>query len=262
MKNDDAYANAPYIQGAEDYPPRWAKQAQEFRNSLGARAQVGVKYGDSPRQVFDFFHPEGVSRGTLVFVHGGYWKAFDNSSSSHLAQGALSRGWAVAMPSYDLCPDVQIGQITRQVAAAVTEIASRTNGALVLVGHSAGGHLASRMMDPLVLGAEVRDRIVRVMPISPVVDLEPLLETSMNEQLRLDVQQVQAESPVNMDPPRGVDVTVWVGVDERPAFVEQARMLARAWGTKLVEAEGKHHFDVIDPLEDPDSEMVKTLIGV
>lgn len=261
MMLDDAYANAAYIDGADGFPPRWEKEAEAFRASLGARAQLNVRYGPSDRQKFDFFQPEGVSRGTAVFVHGGYWKAFDKSYWSHLAAGPLARGYAVAMPSYDLCPDVRISEISTQIAAALTEVANRTQGAIVLSGHSAGGHLVARMTDPLLLGAEVRDRITRIVPISPVADLAPLLQTQMNDTLRLDEAEAEAESPMNMTPPHGVDVTVWVGAQERPAFLEQAENFARSWGAKQVVAEGKHHFDVIDPLAEPDSDLTKALLG-
>ena len=261
MMLDDAYANAAYIDGADGFPPRWEKEAEAFRASLGARAQLNVRYGPSDRQKFDFFQPEGVSRGTAVFVHGGYWKAFDKSYWSHLAAGPLARGYAVAMPSYDLCPDVRISEISTQIAAALTEVANRTQGAIVLSGHSAGGHLVARMTDPLLLGAEVRDRITRIVPISPVADLAPLLQTQMNDTLRLDEAEAEAESPMNMTPPHGVDVTVWVGAQERPAFLEQAENFARSWGAKQVVAEGKHHFDVIDPLAEPDSGLTKALLG-
>lgn len=261
MKNTEAYKNAEYIEGAESYPPRWAQAAADFRESLGARAQVGVSYGPSDRQVFDFFEPEGVSRGTVIFVHGGYWKAFDSSSWSHFAAGALAKGWAVAMPSYDLAPNVRISEITRQIAAAVERIAGRTFGPITLAGHSAGGHLICRMMDPLVLPVEVRDRIESLVPISPVTDLPPLLETDMNEVLGLDPEEAEAESPVKMSPPHGVAVSVWVGGDERPAFLEQAQTLSRAWGARLRIVEGRHHFDIIDDLIDPESDMVKALIG-
>ncbi|MEP3688387.1 MAG: alpha/beta hydrolase [Sulfitobacter dubius] len=261
MMLDDAYANAAYIDGADGFPPRWEKEAEAFRANLGARAQLNVRYGPSDRQKFDFFQPEGVSRGTVVFVHGGYWKAFDKSYWSHLAAGPLARGYAVAMPSYDLCPDVRISEISTQIAAALTGVANRTQGAIVLSGHSAGGHLVARMTDPLLLGAEVRDRITRIVPISPVADLTPLLQTEMNDTLRLDEAEAAAESPMNMTPPHGVDVTVWVGADERPVFLEQAENFARSWGAKQVVAEGKHHFDVIDPLAEADSELTKALLG-
>ncbi|MFT6676988.1 MAG: acetyl esterase/lipase [Sulfitobacter sp.] len=261
MKLDDAYANGAYIEGAEAYPPRWAAQAAEFRAALGARAQIGVSYGPSDRQAYDFFQPEGVSRGTMIFVHGGYWKAFDSSYWSHLAAGALARGWAVAMPSYDLCPEVRISEITKQIAAAVNHIANRTFGPMVLAGHSAGGHLVARMMDPLVLPGDVRGRINAVVPISPVADLAPLMDTTMNQDLQIDAAEAQAESPVNMSPPHGVKVTVWVGADERPAFIEQAEGLARTWGARLVIDPSRHHFDVIDGLSTPDHDLVTALIG-
>ena len=262
MQLDDAYANAAHIPGAEDYPPRWKREAAAFREGLGFRAQTGISYGDSDRQVFDFFQPEGVPRGTMVFVHGGYWKAFAPSDWSHLAGGALARGWTVAMVGYDLCPDVRISTITREVAAAMTEIAARTQGPLALAGHSAGGHLVCRMTDPLILPGEVRDRIEHIVPISPVADLRPLLQTSMNEILQLNEAEAAAESPVNMSPPHGVNVSVWVGADERPAFLEQAELLSRNWGARNNVVEGRHHFDVIDAMTDPESDMVKALLGV
>ena len=262
MTLDDAYENAGYIDGAADFPPRWAAQAEAFRKQLGFRAQRGVKYGASPRQVFDFFEPTGVSRGTVMFVHGGYWKAFDNSTWSHLAAGPLAKGYAVAMPSYDLCPDVSIPQIAGQIATALAKVADRTQGPIALAGHSAGGHLVARIMDPLLLSADVRDRVGQIVSISPVADLAPLMQTQMNDILGIDSATAATDSPVNMSPPHGVDVTVWVGAEERPAFLEQAEGLSRAWGAKQFTVEGKHHFDVIDALGDPDSDMVATLLAL
>ena len=203
-----------------------------------------------------------MSRGTVVFVHGGYWKAFAPSVWSHLAAGPLSRGFAVAMIGYDLCPNVRISQITGQVARALTEIAKRTQGTIALAGHSAGGQLIARMTDPLVLSGDVRDRFENIVSISPVADLAPLLKTTMNEILKLDEAEARTESPVNMTPPHGVNVTIWVGADERPAFLEQAEQFSRVWGARQTVVEGKHHFDIIEALEDPESDMVKALLGI
>lgn len=259
MPLDDAYANAAYIAGAETYPPKWQAAASAFREGLGTRAEVGVPYGSSDRQVFDFFNTSDAPKGTVIFVHGGYWKAFDRSSWSHLANGVLTAGWSVAMPSYDLCPNVRISEITQQIARAVQAIAARTEGPLVLTGHSAGGHLVARMLDPAVLPGAVRDRIVRVAPISPVADLMPLLETSMNEILRLDAAEATAESPTRMPPPAAAKVRIWVGAEERPVFIEQAEVLAQAWGIDNTIVPVKHHFDVIDALEDAQSDLVRFL---
>ena len=261
MTLDDAYDNSGYITGADAYPDRWAAQGQAFRDALGARAQTGVRYGPSPRQTFDFFQPTGVSRGTVMFVHGGYWRRFDASYWSHLAAGPMARGWAVAMPSYDLCPDASIGQIGTQIAAALTKVADRTQGPIALAGHSAGGHLVSRMMDPLVLPEPVRRRIERIAPISPVADLRPLTETSMNAEFRLDEAGAVAESPALQTKSLDVPVSVWVGGEERPALLDQARWLAEAWDAPCHVIPDRHHFDVIDGLMDPDGAMLAAMLS-
>lgn len=252
---DDDFACAPYIEGSAEYIPRWARLAAAFR---AGRPPEEIAYGSSEREVLDLWQPKGTCHGTLVFVHGGYWHLFHRSDWSHLAQGALDRGWAVAMPGYDLAPNVRIAQITQQIVAALGVIADRQDGPVRLAGHSAGGHLVSRMLDP-ALSAPWRDRVDRVMPISPVTDLVPLLRTSMNQHFQMDKVEAQAESPVLQAPP-DVLVHIWVGEKERPVFLQQAEQLAHAWGCqRTIEAE-KHHFDVIEGLQHPDSEMMQALL--
>ncbi|MFK7746548.1 MAG: alpha/beta hydrolase [Roseobacter sp.] len=258
MNLDDAYANAAYIKDAASYPPRWTQTADGFRQRLADRAELGISYGESDRQAFDFFHADGAAKGTVVFVHGGYWLRFDRSYWSHFAHGALSLGWNVAMPSYDLCPTVSIAQITNQIASAVHAIARKATGPVTLTGHSAGGHLVARMLDPGVLPAEVLARISRVAPISPVADLRPLLHTSMNADFKLDMAGAVAESPV-LQPAPDIAVSVWVGADERPVFLEQAKALSVAWDVAQVIVPGRHHFDVIDALQDGRSDLIRFL---
>ncbi|MBR9842042.1 MAG: alpha/beta hydrolase [Rhodobacteraceae bacterium] len=258
MNLDDAYANAAYIPDAARFPEIWQAEAEAFRQK--ALSAGGVSYGAGERQAMDLFLPDGDPKGLMVFVHGGYWLRFDRSYWSHLANGALARGWAVAMPSYDLCPSVGIQEITAQIAKAVEVAAGRVAGPICLAGHSAGGHLVSRMAMPGVLPEDVAARLRHVMPISPVTDLRPLMQTSMNADLKITDTVAQAESPV-LGEPLDVPVTVWVGGDERPAFLDQARWLAEAWGSGHVVAEGMHHFDVIAPLADPESEMVACLLA-
>ena len=260
---DDAYANAAHIPGAADYPPRWERAAEALREGLIEQglADLDLAYGDSPRQRFDLFHPGAEPKGLMVFVHGGYWLRFDKSVWSHLAAGALSHGWAVAMPSYDLCPQVRIADITRQVAKAVTASAAMVAGPIVLAGHSAGGHLVTRMLQPGLLPDAVALRLRHVLSISPVSDLRPLMRTSMNADFKLDDASARAESPALMVERLPVPVTIWVGADERPVFLDQARWLAEAWGCGHVVDEGRHHFDVIDALAYGHSGMIGRLLG-
>lgn len=188
---------------------------KRFGTALGARAHLNLSYGPSDRMALDHFMPEGEAKGTLIFVHGGYWLKFDRSYWSHLAAGALARGWCVAMPSYDLCPTVRIAGITQQIAQAVMAVSEGSMGPISLAGHSAGGHLVARMLAPGMLPASVLTRLTHVMPISPVSDLEPLLQTAMNADFGMDAAMARAESPMRQPKPE-TPVTVWVGADERP----------------------------------------------
>ncbi|MBE9636056.1 alpha/beta hydrolase [Salipiger mangrovisoli] len=261
MDLSDAYANAAHIPGAADFPPRWSAAAEAFRTELAEEGRFrSLAYGSGAREALDLFLPEGEATGLVVFVHGGYWLRFDRSVWSHFAAGALAAGWAVAMPSYDLCPDVRISEITRQVAAALCRAAAEIAGPIRLTGHSAGGHLVARMLAPGLLPEQVASRITGVVPISPLSDLRPLMQTEMNAGLKLDEAEALAESPIRQPAPR-VPVTVWVGGDERPVFLDQARWLGEAWGCDVVIDAGLHHFDVIDGLAEAGSPLCKAVTG-
>ncbi|MDA9207921.1 alpha/beta fold hydrolase [Octadecabacter sp.] len=258
MNLDNAYANSAHIPDGEGYFPRWAKAAAEFR-STQPTASLGIKYGSKPRQTYDFFAPTELAKGTVIFVHGGYWLASSPRDFSHLAAGAVHAGYCCALPSYTLAPVARISDITQEIRTAISAIAAKTNGPIYLVGHSAGGHLVARMACDDVY-EKWQSRVARVMPISPLSDLAPLMQTSMNDTLRLDPIEAKQESPIQHHP-RNIPVTVWVGGAERPAFLDQARWLVQAWGSQHVVDAGRHHFDVIEGLEDPTSSMMKALLG-
>lgn len=267
---DDAYANGAHIAGAAEFPPRWELQAAAFRERLSGpgRAQIDLAYGAGARHILDLFLPDGAPRGLAVFVHGGYWKAFDKSYWSHLAAGPLAHDYAVAMPGYTLCPQARIGEIAIEIAQAVSFAAHQISGPIRLTGHSAGGHLVTRMISgaPL-LPAEVLERVKGVTSISGVHDLRPLMRTEMNDTLHIDAQEAQTESPALLQPLAAIPVTAWVGAEERPEFVRQNRLLFEMWRgfeTPMAEVEeaGRHHFDVIDGLADPDHGLCRALFGL
>jgi arylformamidase len=261
MSKDMDYSVTDFIVGGSEYPERWATEAHEFRaleQAMG-RAQLNISYGSGTRSAYDLFLPSGRPEGLVVFVHGGYWMEFDRRDWSQFSEGATLAGWAVAIPSYTLTPDTSVAEITRQVARAIETAALRIPGPIILTGHSAGGHLVARMANADgPLAPEIAARLARVVPISPIADLRPLMETAMNVTLRLDAAEALAESPA-LHARTNVPVHVWVGADERPVFLEQARQLADAWAVPLTIEPGRHHFDVIDGLRDPGSPLMQTL---
>ncbi len=259
---DEAYSNAAFIPGGDGYPARWAAEAAAFRAEQGARARLTVSYGAGARQTYDLFLPEGRPRGLMVFIHGGYWMAFAPRDWSHLAAGAVDRGWACALVGYTLAPEARIATLTGEVARGIAAAAAEVAGPVVVTGHSAGGHLSARMAcADAPLAAEVASRLRRVVPLSPLGDLRPLRETSMNETLHLDAGEALAESPTLLAKRAGVEVTVWVGGAERPVFIEQAQDLATAWGVPCHIAPRLHHFNLPDDLARADSALIETLLG-
>jgi arylformamidase len=266
---DDAYANSPYIADGTAYPARWAALAAAFRDSLmgKGRARIDLAYGPAPRDRLDLFHPEGSSKGLVVFVHGGFWKAFDKSTWSHLAEGPLGAGYAVAMPSYPLCPDMRIADITKAIAAAIEHAAAEVAGEIALCGHSAGGHLVTRMIcRSSPLSEATASRIARTISISGLHDLRPLMAAAMNNILRLDWQEANLESPALLAPRPRQRVLCWVGADERPEFVRQNRILADMWRgfdarLAIVEEAGRHHYNVIDGLTAADHPLTQALVA-
>ncbi len=262
---EDAFANGAYIDGAAEYPPRWEQAAQAFR--AGASMRADIAYGDQPRERYDLFLPDAMPRGLVVFVHGGYWLKFDKSYWSHLAAGPVAQGWAVALPSYTLAPEARIPQITGQIAHAIAHATAEVAGPICLIGHSAGGHLVTRMVcEDTPLPHSIMGRIAHVMSISGLHDLRPLLHTQMNAELGLSEETARRESPALHSPPMDIAVTAWVGGHERPEFLRQSALLREAWARKgcaarLHVADGLHHFNVIDGLARPDSALTQTVLA-
>lgn len=266
---DDAYANGPHIPGGEGYPAVWEKAASAFRDALSSerRTQLDIAYGDRPRNRLDLFLPAEAPQGLVIFVHGGYWLKFDKSCWSHFAAGAVAKGYAVVMPSYTLCPKIRIGGIVREVGAAIEKAADMVDGPIMLTGHSAGGHLASRMISSTTpLSSPVQQRIRRVVSISGVHDLRPLMRTAMNADLAIDEAEAQAESPALLHPIDGARLVCWVGGAERAEFLRQNALLANIWTglgatTSDVVEPDRHHFNVIDGLADPEHPLTHTLVA-
>lgn len=245
------YMNSAFIPDGDSFYPRWQAEAAAFCGQMAQRCRLNITYGPGTRQAFDLFQPEGTARGLMVLVHGGYWMACGREDYSHLAAGALARGWACALPSYTLAPEARIAAMTVEIARAVQAAAELVAGPVVVAGHSAGGHLAARMGC-----ADQAVPVARVVPISPLSDLAPLRQTDMNATLAIDAAEADRESPARLALRDGVQAHVWVGGQERPAFLWQARTLSEAWACPWTVEAGRHHFDVIDGLMDPHSALM------
>ena len=239
----------------------WQRDAAAYRETAGG--ELDLAYGPEERHRLDLFHPSGGDRGgpVVLFIHGGYWQAFDKSSSSHLARGANGRGLTVAVPSYRLAPAATLAEIVADIEAAAGFVMRRTGRPLVACGHSAGGHLSACLM----ARSAAWERPVRAaMPISGLFDLPPLVSTSVNRALGLTVEEAQRLSPLDWPPPTSGRLAAVVGGAESSEYLRQSRTLVEQWGAAGVaarchEVPDANHFTVIAGLADPDDPLVDML---
>ena len=187
------------MRDAEDY----RTQAMQER-----RAELGLSYGENPRQFIDLFAAQAATAPLALFIHGGYWRSLEPSMFSHMARGLNARGISVAVVGYDLCPHVTIADIIEQIRHACIFLWLRTGQRMMVYGHSAGGHLAAAMVatDWPTLYPRAGDLVPAAYSISGLFDLTPLVGISMNQDLRLDEQSARDTSPLLWPAPQGRDV--------------------------------------------------------
>ncbi|WP_114942839.1 alpha/beta hydrolase [Microvirga calopogonii] len=267
MAAEDLDLEAEYNNRARvpDHPAHiagWQRDSAAYRES--ARCELDLAYGPGERNRLDLFHPQSGDAGgpVVLFIHGGYWQAFDKSSSSHLARGANGRGLTVAIPSYTLAPAAKLADIVSEIEAAANFVIGRLGRPLVVTGHSAGGHLTACLM---ARPDALRRPVQAAMPISGLFDLPPLVSTSINKALGLTLEEAHSLSLLEWKPPAGGRLVAVVGGAESSEFLRQSRVLVERWRkagvtTRYHEVPGAHHFDVIAGLADPNDPLVNMLV--
>lgn len=242
----------------------WARDAEAYRASCDGDWHT-ISYGPGERHRIDFF-PSGGDDSIVVFIHGGYWQSLDRTYFSHLARGLNARGISVAIPSYDLCPQVSVGTIIDQMRSMSRELA-KLGKSLVVSGHSAGGHLAACMLatDWKQVASDLPAGLVTAAySISGVFDLAPLIGTPLNTALRLDETSAREVSPAFWRAPQKGSLDAVVGAAESGEFLRQSKVMAEIWGsaglpTRFSPLPEANHFTVIAPMADPQSGMTARL---
>ncbi len=249
----------------------YARDAAAYRQDCRERHSV-LTYGPRPRQIIDIFAPEKADSAAapVLFMHGGYWQALDPSSFSHMAKGLNAHGISVCVAGYDLCPDVGMTEIVEQVLNVAKAIYRKFKRPLVATGHSAGGHLAAclvatdwREIDPKLPVNMVPAGVA----LSGLFELEPLVPTSVNTKLFLDIPAARALSPRLWVPPGNRIFDAWVGGDESSEYHRQSQTITAVWGasgnrTRYVSVPGANHFTVILPMADPESALTRRVAEI
>ena len=242
----------------------WQKATAAIRESMLSDADIA--YGSGVLQRFDFYRAAGANRPLLVFIHGGYWQGGDKSDIGFIAAPYVRAGISVAVMNYSLAPQAAIEQMAEEVhamQASIMRMAAQLDidvKRISLMGHSAGGHLAAY----IAAAAGSKDKPVQaVFAVSGLFDLAPLIPTSLNKALRLDLQRAEQLSPVLMPGPSTTRVHTIIGEHETQQFHIQAAVIANCWPQVVAHhiVPATHHYTVLWPLADESSPVCRAVIG-
>jgi arylformamidase len=253
-----------------DIQARWAKASDAYRAE--ASVQLDQAYGPGERQRYDLFRPKGDAKDVplVVYIHGGYWQRGEGKPYAFVARVFNEHGIALATPSYTLCPTAKVIDIVAEMRQCLKTLWQRTRERPVVIGHSAGGHLAAAMVatDWSKVGDVPTDLVRAGYSLSGVFDLSPLVGTSLNEALKLDVLSAREASPILWPaPPKDRTLIAAVGANESQEFIRQSLDIAGTWSRAGVKAEcvvvpSANHFTMVDELARPESAMLARIVGL
>jgi arylformamidase len=214
-----------------------------------------IFYGDHPRQWLD---QSGEEHDLLmpVFVHGGYWRALDAESHRFVTPGIARIGSRQAQIEYRLMPSARLNDLVDDVAAALIRIAQTTDARLVVIGHSAGGHLAVAA----TRRAALADKVAAIVPISGIFDLEPIRWSFLQAEIQLTSAEVLT-SPLRQSPAEDPPMLIAVGALETEEFLRQSEALSAVTGVPVLYIGGAHHMTVLDALATPDAPLTEAIVN-
>ena len=268
-----ALENISFLQAAEENIPLSEPKNVTYEEVLQLPfrgSDYTISYGEELSQFGRLWLPEGNSKGTIIFIHGGCWmKEYGIEHSQAFSTALASAGYAVWSIEYRRTGDLGGGW-----PGTFTDVISGINKLndlgefylnmerLVLMGHSAGGHLA------ILAGA--RSGLLDVKPslvlgLAAITDVETYAR-GVNSCQKSALQfmgggpdkfpdmykEVQAVS-YGVDP----NTVLLFGTNDQIVQSSQALLL----GARSLRQEGAGHFDWIHPGTDAFSRILAVLLS-
>lgn len=220
-----------------------------------------LEYGNGERERFDLARGQGPQAPTVIYIHGGYWQSLSKEDFAFVAEGPLAWGLNVILAEYTLAPHASMTQMVGEIGSLLDFVAKHraalgvAGGPVHLVGHSAGGHLS--------LVHRSHPLLSHTLAISPLVDLEPISLSWLNEKLNLTADEIDLFSPLHRIT-KGSETTVAVGLSELPELMRHADEYAVALkgaghADRYLAFEGRDHFSILEELASPAGALARTL---
>jgi acetyl esterase/lipase len=208
--------------------------------------------------------PEGPSRGVVVVLHGGFWRAaYDATLGRPLAESLVRHGWTALNLEYRRAGNGGGFPTTFDDVVAgidlLADVKDLDTSRVITLGHSAGGHLAvwaagvSKLDDARW---RPRVRVTAAVSQAGVLDLRGAIRRDLGAGAVRDFLGPDTGSTYDVADPLSrvpLDVPVWcvhgrddlvVPIDQSRTYVDAAREAGAT--AELVAVDGDH-FALIDP---------------
>ncbi|XP_034934328.1 kynurenine formamidase [Chelonus insularis] len=278
--NPSVWSNR-YSESYDEFLDLSKKAVEKARSSIPCK--IDIAYGPTERMKFDIY---GINlpndAPVLVFIHGGYWRECNKESAGFHISPFVSKGIKVINVGYDLCPAVTLTDIVNEIRSAIETIlkyCKKTGTKSIWIsGHSAGAHLAASILYDREWHTSMKHQqlfqlIKGLILLGGIYSLEPLVKTSVNEDLKLTEQEIKTISYNTLDmsktePINGIKVLVVVGESDAPTFINESRNYAK----KLMDfvdqvefillREKIDHFEIVEKFSDPSFSLFKIIMSI
>lgn len=210
-------------------------------------------YGTGPDQVSDLYLPAARSpdreRAPVVLIHGGFWRPeYDRVHLRPMAEALAAHGHPTCLLEYARhpgSPDDSLADINAALAALPSVLGSMPP---VVVGHSAGGHLA------LLVAAHPPRSLAGCLALAPVADLGLADVADLDGGATSDFLGTSAAERPDLDPARAprphLPVTIVHGEQDSLVPLALSESYCTAGSARLVRLAGTGHFELVDPLSE------------
>lgn len=193
----------------------------------------------------------GDDKPLVMVIHGGFWRpAYDRRHLRTTIHALAAAGYTTCAPEYRRLPgrpDAACEDVRVALRVLPVELRGRHDGRVVVVGHSAGGHLAL-----WAASAAPAAGLVGTVALAPVADLAAADRDRVGDDAVEAFLGGPASTRTDLDPTRRVSsahsVVILHGLEDRivPPALSESYVAAHPSAT-LMTVPDAGHYDLIDP---------------
>ena len=250
-----------------------ARKAANERTLNRLSRTPDLRYGPNAHETLDIYPAATSNAPVMVYIHGGYWRAGYKEDWAFVAEPLVSKGATAVVLNYALCPSVNLDELVAEIHRALIwlyrNVADHGGNPerIFISGSSAGAHLCAMMLGHDWTQDDLPANLVKgAVLITGIYDVRPVLDISVNADIRLDADAARRNSPMFLPPRHGGQILAAVGGNEAEGWKQQTRdyvSMCQAGGLEcdFLELPGEDHFSLGTVLADSACPLVTTMLN-